>query len=85
MPALVVGEAEEARLHAVGEYYHSKGHHRINEGDHAVFRYREHYCVERDEHPVEEASHYRTQSVDGGIFRQTFNSCQEYSFVLVRK
>lgn len=74
---VMVGEAEEPGLHAVGEDDEGEGHYRVHVGDHSVFGRGEHGGVERYQTPVEKPAYDGAEAVDGGVLGQTFYSCHD--------
>ena len=71
---VLVGKAEEPRLHTIGEYHQQERRPRIEVGDNTVIRLlRQHIGVQRHQQPVEELADNGRETVDNGVFRQTFH------------
>ena len=70
--ALLVGEAEEAGLHAVGEDHERHGREAVEIAHDAILRGGEDIRVKGDETPVEETSDDAREAVDGGLLGEGF-------------
>ena len=70
----VIGEAEKSGFQPVGKNNQQQGDQRIEVGYHPVLGLRKDVGIEGYQTPVEKPPDDAAQSVNGGVFRQTFHS-----------